>query len=201
MSQRSIQKAESRAAILKSAAALVRERGLARTTVGDATAGAGLTVGAFYAHFSDKDDLLASAFEEAFRDTEALVANAAAGKKASAAVAAVVCRYLSEEHLDDIRGGCPLPAVLGEAAATDMTASRAPLARSIETMQARLVAVAPGAVSADRALALVALMVGGQILARAARGTPVSSRVLGACRAAGTDLVRRPARRIAASKP
>lgn len=163
-------------------------------------AGAGLTVGAFYAHFSDKDDLLACAFEQAFHETEALVEKATAGKRGHAAVAAVISRYLSEEHLDDVQGGCPLPAVLGEAAATDAPAPRARLARAVETMEARVTAVSPETGSAGQVLALVALMVGGLIVARAVRGTPVASRVLAACRKAGSDIILGPARRTARGK-
>jgi TetR/AcrR family transcriptional regulator, transcriptional repressor for nem operon len=192
MKPRAAQKADSRRAILQSAAALVRERGAAGTSVQDAMAGAGLTVGAFYAHFADKDELLGRAFDLALDDARGLVEEAAAGARGADALCAVVSRYLSEEHRDDVRRGCPLPAMLGEAARSAPPALRARLARGVETMRERVAGTAPGHIDAETALALVALMVGGQIVARAVRGTPVSSRVLAASRSAGARLARRP---------
>ena len=189
MNQRIERKAESRRAILGSAAELLRERGPSGTSVQEAMAGAGLTVGAFYAHFRDKDDLLAEAFTQALEDTQALVDEAADGKSGAAALTAVVDRYLGEEHRDDVRRGCPLPATLGEAAVSRSAPLHRLVATGVESMQKRLAAVAPGEIGGETALALLALMAGGQIVARAVRGTRASSRVLAACRRAGADLV------------
>jgi TetR/AcrR family transcriptional repressor of nem operon len=61
------QKERSRESILRSAARLVREKGIAGARVADVMKGAALTVGAFYAHFSSKDDLV----DEALRRTGA----------------------------------------------------------------------------------------------------------------------------------
>lgn len=189
MSQRDGQKTASREAIINSAADLLRVRGPAGTSVQAAMAGAGLTVGAFYAHFSDKNDLLAAALESAMQDAKALVDEAAQGKRGAAALQAVLERYLSAEHRDDVRRGCPLPAVMGEAATDDDSSLRPLLAHALATMKRRLSAVAPEVLEGDRALALMALMVGGQILARATRTTPTSARVLAATRAAGAELI------------
>lgn len=155
-------------------------------------AGAGLTVGAFYAHFSDKEELLARAFEQALDETGALAAEAAEGRHGADALVAVLARYLSAEHRDDVRRGCPLPAMLGEAAVSASPGLRAVLARGVETMRKRLTAASAEAVTDETALALVALMVGGQVVARALRGTPTSGRVLAAARRAGEQLARRP---------
>ncbi len=190
MSQRSSQKAESRGAIVASAAKLVRKCGAQGMSVQDAMAGAGLTVGAFYAHFADKDALLAEAFELAMADAHALVAGSAQGKTGAVAGTAVVARYLSEAHRDDVQMGCPLPAMLGEAASESSLATRKLLASGVETLRRRIANATGDAVDDETALALVALLVGGQIVARAVRGTAISSETLGACQRAGESLLR-----------
>jgi TetR/AcrR family transcriptional repressor of nem operon len=188
MSQRATQKSESKRAILQSAAGILRERGAGGASVQGVMAGAGLTVGAFYAHFDDKNALVAEAFLQALDEAKTLVDEAANGETGGEALSSVVSRYLSEEHRDDVRRGCPLPAMLGEAAASDDASTRELFGRAVMTMRDRLSAVASRDVTDDRLLALVALMVGGQILARATRGTPTSSDVLAACRSAGNVL-------------
>ena len=49
--------------------------------------------------------------------------------------------------------------------------------------------IGAGAVSSEGAVALAVMMVGGQILARATRGSPMSSKVLVACRHAAKALL------------
>ncbi|WP_040838159.1 TetR/AcrR family transcriptional regulator, partial [Nocardia brevicatena] len=56
MSQREHQKEESRQRIVRSAIGLLRFRGPATVSVADVMAGAGLTVGGFYAHFPSKEE-------------------------------------------------------------------------------------------------------------------------------------------------
>src|SRR5258708_34509823 len=58
MNAQVIQKGRSHESILKSAARLVREKGISGARVADVMKGAALTVGGFYAHFSSKDELV-----------------------------------------------------------------------------------------------------------------------------------------------
>jgi TetR/AcrR family transcriptional regulator, transcriptional repressor for nem operon len=182
MSQRERQKAASRQAIVESAAGLIRQRGPGGTSVQAAMAGAGLTVGAFYAHFEDKTALLDEAFAAAMEQGLGMVDGAAAGCAGADAIGAVLDRYLSQEHRDDPTRGCPLPSVLGEHAVQQDAAPPGAIIVGVEAMQDRLAQL--GCPRQD-ALALVALMVGGQVLARALRGTALSDDVLHACREAG----------------
>jgi TetR/AcrR family transcriptional repressor of nem operon len=187
MSQREQQKTNSRQAIVASAAGLIRQRGIGGTSVQAAMAGAGLTVGAFYAHFEDKAALLNEAFTVAMGDALGLVSDASEGLTGADAMRAVLARYLSEEHRDTPAGGCPLPAALGEGAVLDPQTSAEVVTAGLEEMRALVMRISGR--SETEALALVALMVGGQILARALRGLPVSSEVLAACRDAGERLL------------
>jgi TetR/AcrR family transcriptional repressor of nem operon len=178
MSQRAEQKADTREAILRASAAILRERGIGGMSVERAMAGARRTVGGFYAHFSSKGELLAAAFDRAMDDIEQVMHAAARGRSGRDAVGDVAATYLSEEHRDRARDGCPLPAVAGGAAASAPRATRQLLARGVTALCERVSDTGGGELHPDRALALAAVMVGGQILARATRGTPLSSRVL-----------------------
>ena len=187
MSQRAARKSESRERILEAAARLVREEGIEGTGVDRSMRAAGLTAGAFYAHFQSKSQLLSLAFERALEEIGAIMRGAAAGESGPGALMRIADTYLSEEHMRKPAAGCPLPAVAGEAASTKNRAVHQLLARGLETVGGRLQAA--GDIDADRALGLAALLVGGQILARATRGTPVAARVLAACRTSARRMV------------
>jgi len=189
MSQRALQKAESRAAILRSAAALLREHGLPGMSVERAMAGAGLTVGAFYAHFKGKDELLDHAFSLALDEIGRMMQSSAGLKKGRAALQDVVSTYLSEGHRDHAESGCPMPAIVSSALPVDDRSLRHLVATGLMTLSERLGDLGGADITSERALALSVVMIGGQLIARATRGTPISSRVLLAARTAGQALL------------
>src|SRR5260370_2468326 len=69
MNAKVMQKGRSHESILKSAARLVREKGISGARVADVMKGAALTVGGFYAHFPSKDELV----KETLRRTAAVL--------------------------------------------------------------------------------------------------------------------------------
>src|SRR5580692_8276416 len=110
-------KAAIRSEIFEHAARLFRLRGYAGTNIDDIMLAAGLTRGAFYAHFKSKDDL----FAETIRAGGGLLARLRApGAKVPAAVAA----YLAREDLAANALACTLAALPGDVA-------RAPLAAQL----------------------------------------------------------------------
>ena len=189
MSQRAAQKAESRAAIVRTAASLLREHGLAGMSVERAMTGAGLTVGAFYAHFKGKDDLLDHSFALALGELEEMLRTSSGEKKGRAALAEVVSNYLSEWHRDNASRGCPMPAVASSTTSAEDRSLRHLVATGLMTLSARIGDIGGAQITSDRALGLAVMMIGGQILARATRGTPISTPVLTAARNAGHALV------------
>jgi TetR/AcrR family transcriptional regulator, transcriptional repressor for nem operon len=193
MSQRAEQKAESRSAILRAAAALLREKGISGMSVERAMKGAGLTVGAFYGHFAGKDELLEDSFSLALAEIGESIDKTTSGRTGQAALREVIAYYLSEGHRDRAKKGCPMPAVSASATVAPQSPAERRLprlvARGLETFAAHLERIGAGRLTSERALALAVLLVGGQIIARATRGSPMSSQVLLACREAAQALL------------
>jgi len=99
--------------IVKEASRLFRERGFENVTVGEVMKAAGLTHGAFYAHFGSKQELQ----EAAVAYGQKLSADRAAGYKATKkSRRAYVDRYLSSRHRDNPGEGCTMAALAQEVA-------------------------------------------------------------------------------------
>ena len=164
------QKAETRKRILRSARHLFNRRGLAGVTIDEITADAGLTRGGFYKHFNTKEELYTEAIAQFNCDDAETwwhrhVDRSAQGPRRAKMI---VNAYLSKEHFDDRDGTCPmvgLPSDAARAGEPIKAAYRQVLARMTRAFETNL---PPGEPSArQRALALVALCVGGMVLARA----------------------------------
>ena len=167
-------KARSRERILEAAARQLRSRGPDNVGVAEVMADAGLTHGAFYAHFESKGALVAAAVETMFGTAQRApgrLSQALADESADirAAMRAFLEEYLSQRHRDGPERGCPLPAL-----ATDLARSGGPardsfaagatqVTRRVEAALARLGHDHPGA----EARTVVAQMVGAVALARA----------------------------------
>ena len=187
MSQKAEQKQKSHAAILASAATLLRERGIRASSVGDVMKGAGLTVGGFYGHFDSKEHL----FTEALRTTAhalwtGLLSRTAKGAPARPPALAVLERYLSREHRDHPEAGCPLPSIAPEVAREGEPYRGALEGELSEFMRAFAALVGPGEPARHKALGVFAMMYGALSLSRAVRGTRLSDEFLEAARALGT---------------
>lgn len=177
-------KQETRERVLGIAARALRARGPERLGVAEVMAEAGLTHGGFYAHFKSKDDLLAAAVEEAFKDGRALWARATKDHPGVDGLARYIDFYVSDAHRDRIDTGCPIAALGGDFARSDSAAAkvfRAHLERLLGAMAERL----PGEDAQARATlaaSLFAEMMGAVLVARALGDHPSSSRMLEAAR-------------------
>ena len=155
-----------RAAIVKAAADLFRARGLGGVGVAEIMQAAGLTHGGFYGHFKSKDALAAEACLEAFTEGLDRVA-------ADENLAGYVSRYFSAAHRDRRDGGCPMVALGSEIVHQDKEV-QAKFAEGISAYIAGLEDLLrrtkaqsdPAAIRAE-AIATVATLVGGMMLARA----------------------------------
>ena len=135
---------------------------------------AGLTHGAFYAHFSSKDALVAEAIAAMFTEVqrhggglaEALDVEDADIRQA---LRAYLGDYLSPRHRDRPDGGCPLPTLAADLARTNGLAREnfvSGIDRMTMRIQTALVRLGRSRAEAD-ARAVVAQMVGAVGLARA----------------------------------
>ena len=179
---RAVRKRETHERILKSADVIARREGLRAASVPRVMHGAGLTVGGFYAHFPSKTAMDA----EIIRTMLGGQARWLRGLEESAGlewVERALKRYLSREHRDNV-DGCAYPAVLSEVAMSSEEV-RGACADALEARVAAFETQAPpvaGCSPRERALATMALTIGGLLLSRATRGKPVSEELLGACR-------------------
>jgi TetR/AcrR family transcriptional regulator, transcriptional repressor for nem operon len=168
-SARTAAKEASHERIVSVAARAIRRSGYDGTGVADIMKEAGLTHGAFYAHFPSREAMLAEAANRACAESAAAVADVVSRVPPGQALASMLRTYLSREHLEHVEAGCPLAALGSE------TPRQAPEVRRATTRHVKemidLVARQspdwgqPGA--HERALLTVAAMVGTLLLARA----------------------------------
>jgi len=104
-------KDETRRRIIEAAGQRLKRDGIDGSGVATLMADAGLTNGAFYAHFTSKDDLVASTVADQLRQQLERYRSAAPGR---AGVEQLVREYLSVTHRDEIEHGCPSAALLDE---------------------------------------------------------------------------------------
>ncbi|WP_394824558.1 TetR/AcrR family transcriptional regulator [Pendulispora albinea] len=180
----------SRDRIIEAAASLFRSRGISNTGIDAVMASVGLTAGGFYAHFKSKQDLIGEVVRKAFAEGEGrLTCNEEDDR---AWLETVLRRYMSRSHRDHPDEGCPMTTLLTELPhvhdvvqpiVVEQVSSYA------ELLEKRL---AKGASNArQRALAIIALMVGAVALARVLRGSKLSDEILMAARTVGVSLADR----------
>lgn len=174
-------KQRTRQAILAAAARLFRARGYRAVGVDAVMAEAGLTAGGFYAHFASKDALFAEAMRGLGTSFDELLDNGGLPRLINA--------YLGRSHRDAPAEGCPLP-VLGPECANGSEASRGSFEARLRHFQEALIAALPADDPARpaRAIALLAELVGGLMLARAVQDRKYSDAILRACREAARHM-------------
>jgi TetR/AcrR family transcriptional repressor of nem operon len=166
---RSDAKEASHERIVQAAARAIRRSGYDGTGVADIMKEAGLTHGAFYAHFKSREAMLAEAADRAGAESNAFAARVVAAAPPERSLQALIQTYLSDEHLAGIETGCPVSALGSEMPRQSPEVRRAATRRIKEMID--LVARQspdwgqPGA--HERALVTVATMVGTLMLARA----------------------------------
>lgn len=165
---RSAAKEASHERIVSVAARAIRRSGYDGTGVADIMKEAGLTHGAFYAHFASREAMLAEAATRACTESAAVIAGVAAGSPPEQAMAAMLRAYLSPEHREQVELGCPL-AALGSETPRQVPEVRRAITRHVKEMVDFVARQSPewGQPGAhERALATVATMVGTLLVAR-----------------------------------
>ena len=155
--------------IVAVAARAIRKTGYDGTGVADIMKQAGLTHGAFYAHFASRDAMLAEAADRAGAESVAAAADVVAQAPPAQALAALLRAYLSKSHVAHPERGCPV-AALGSEMPRQAPEVRRAATRRIKEMVDLVARQSPdwGQPGAhEQALVTVATMVGALMLARA----------------------------------
>lgn len=189
--------ADNRAALIRAASKLFRERGIDGVGVAEISKEAGLTHGALYAHFRSKDELALEALSYGLdQDNSRMYSGTVDGMPD---LARFLDRYLSLEARDDFGNRCAMAASASEIGRQDNALS-ARFAEGymvmVRAFERQIAQNEPGSDALARAMVVVSTMIGSLAVARgAAKGNPaVSEQVLQATRRLVDELMRAPAR-------
>jgi AcrR family transcriptional regulator len=154
-------KERTRRRILEVASQHLRSKGIAASGLAGIMTDAGLTNGAFYAHFQSKDVLVRETLVEALADRRDAMSR-------EQALEAAIRDYLNLDHVNDCANGCPSAALLPEIARQP-----APARQAYEDGLQSYISEFARLLSGDKkkahatALTMFALMVGTLQIARA----------------------------------
>ena len=179
---RSTAKEASHERIVQAAARAIRRTGYDGTGVADIMKEAGLTHGAFYAHFESREAMLAEAADRAGTESNDFAARVIAAAPPEHALQVLMQAYLSKEHQAGIETGCPVSALGSEMHRQSPEVRRA-ATRRIKEMIDLVARQSPdwGQPAAhEHALVTVATMVGTLMLARAVDDAALSESLCGA---------------------
>lgn len=155
--------------IVKEASRLFRQRGFENVTVGEVMKAAGLTHGAFYAHFGSKQELEEAAIAYGQRLTASRIESYGTTKKDRRAYAD---RYLSPRHRDNPGDGCTM-AALSQEVARSTPEVKAAFERGFEEILST-----QGDRDRKEAIFETAALLGGVVLARAVNDPQLSDEIL-----------------------
>jgi TetR/AcrR family transcriptional repressor of nem operon len=188
--------AENRAALIRAASKLFRERGIDGVGVAEISKEAGLTHGALYAHFKSKEELALEALSHGLDETASRIYTSTVDGMPD--LVRYVNRYLSKEARDDYGSHCPMSASASEIGRQDKAIS----ARFgegymviVRAFERQIAENQPGIDALARAMVVVATLIGTMAVARGtAKGNPVlSEQVLQAAQQTVEEMMLAPA--------
>ena len=170
-------KETTRRRIVETAGRRLKADGIDGSGVAALMADAGLTNGAFYAHFASKDDLVAAAVADQLRAQREQYSTRPPGR---AGVELMVREYLSAAHRDSPEDGCPSAALLAEIGRSTEATKRAyteGVLALADEIAGRLAPDDPPS-ARGRTLGLFALLIGTMQLSRALADPRLADEVL-----------------------
>ena len=178
-------KQESLDRILDAAARRIREEGLDGAAIVPVMRDAGLTHGAFYSHFSSKEELASAAFSRAITTGRSHWIKPMRGESWRERLTSLAKRYLTTAHRDDLSTSCGFATLSSDAAhASDVF--RGSYEREL---RGSLAAICDGDDEhLDDAITLMTVCVGGMALSRAVADPKFSNRILRVARQAAAKL-------------
>ena len=179
-------KEQTRERILRAAARAIRRHGYEGVGVADVMKEAGLTHGGFYAHFASRDALLAQAAEQAGVESVENLSRAIARAKPGGELMTLVDSYLADRHVEAAEQGlgCALAA-----AGSDVPRQNDEVRRAVSRRVKELIGLVERQLpdwgknaAHEKAMAIVASMVGALLLARAVGDPQLSKGIRKAAR-------------------
>ena len=181
---------EKKKQLIRTATTLFNRKGFEAVSIDEIMSNAGLTRGGFYSYFKSKGELYALAVGHALVEPpSSRWKNLSVDYTAADAARQVIRAYLSQEHLDDIEGSCPMLSLPGDVARSDATVKRV-----FETVFQDMVALFEDSLRVgqradrDRALTLSALCVGAMVIARALDNPTLATELRNAAMRSALDL-------------
>ena len=163
--------------ILEVAARNLREQGIAASGLAGIMSEAGLTNGAFYAHFSSKSEMVEKSLERALDEQwQQFEEEIASGR-----LLKVVRGYLSEQHRDHPEWGCASAALLPEIARQEPHTRHVytkTVKRLLDAVEKQLTNMPKGPKAREIAIAMLGLLIGTLQLARAVDDPSLSKEML-----------------------
>ena len=172
------QKEKARASILAAGANALRQNGFNGIGVDGLAASAGVTSGAFYSNFANKEALLASVIEGNLGQPFVDIKGGDLSER-KARLKEFLARYISAEHRENPATGCVMPTL-----SADVSRSSAPVRQAYEVRMKELVALMVDAMDGHRgdrlrrAWSVVALMVGAISIAQAIQDDEVAQQAI-----------------------
>jgi TetR/AcrR family transcriptional regulator, transcriptional repressor for nem operon len=170
-------KQATRQRIVEAAGRRFKQDGIDGAGVAALMSDAGLTNGAFYAHFTSKEDLVANVLADQLRAQRQSLDSQPSDR---AGLEAFVRSYLSPEHRDQCADGCPSAALLDEIARRPAATRQVftdELMAEIDDIASRLDPTDVDAARTD-ALTVFGMMIGTLQLARALTDRDLSDQLL-----------------------
>jgi TetR/AcrR family transcriptional repressor of nem operon len=131
--------------IVRNAARKLRAEGLSGPGVASVMKASGLTVGGFYKHFRNKDELLAEAIAQGFSESSEKIRSSIQNLPREDKWKEIVRWYLSTEHCDRPEIGCPVAALAPEIARAKIS-----VRKRIVGLMKEWVEFMPGVTAAER---------------------------------------------------
>ena len=180
--------------ILEVAARRFRQDGIAASGLAGIMSEAGLTNGAFYAHFSSKSEMVEKSLERATQEQWQQFEK----QIASGQLLDIIHAYLSEQHRDHTESGCPSAALLPEISRQDTAARHVytdSLKRILNAVEKQLPDMPKGPKAREIAIGTLGLLIGTLQLARAVDDARLSKDILAAGTRVASTLIQSGKRR------
>jgi TetR/AcrR family transcriptional repressor of nem operon len=175
------QKILSKERILNVASRLFKKNGFAATGIDQIMEEAGLTAGAFYAHFKSKKDLFEQSLEHSMKNSRKQLLKDTENLTGEEKIRTVMKKYVSFLHRDLVEKGCALPSLASELYRESKKNNQL-VAKYLSSWVFMIEQNLPSSLNAKekrkKALGLISQAVGAILLSRLSGGSEISDEII-----------------------